>query len=145
MASITTFFRKTPLESLKAYLATKSFTLPLELDWAAKESEVITSLIEAVGKLTDDDRETLIREVERIIALADEAGQNALDNVIANRECFDTIEGGHNRALWALMNEREGFERAAEVRYNDEKRLGRMWSGFIVETRRRVSTNPANK
>jgi len=138
MASITTFFRKTPLESLKAYLATKSFTLPLEVDWAAKESEVITSLIEAVGNLTDDDRETLIREVERIIALADEAGQNALDNVIANRECFDTIEGGHNRALWALMNEREGFERAAEVRYNDEKRLGRMWSAFIVETRRRV-------
>jgi len=138
MAEITTFFRKTPVASLKAYFATKSFTLLPKVDWSSKEGEVVTSLIEAVSKLADEDREELIREVNRIIALSDEAGQTALENVMNQREEFCEIDGGHNRALWALMNAREGFERAEEVRYNDEKRRGRMWSGFVVEPRKQL-------
>lgn len=42
MASITSFLRKTPVASLKVYFATKPFTLLPEVNWSAKEGEVVT-------------------------------------------------------------------------------------------------------
>lgn len=138
MASITSFFRKTPVASLKAYLATKSFALPAGIYAHATESEIASALISALDTLRETDREALILEINRISALADEPGQNALQDVIANRAVFDTMDGGHNRSLWALMNEPDNFRLAEEVRYNDEKRRGRMWTGFVVEKSRLV-------
>jgi hypothetical protein len=138
MASIISFFRKTPVPSLKTYFATKSLTLPATVVWTAAESDVVSALIEALDTLSEADRESLILEVNRIIALADEPGQNALQDVVTNRAVFDTVDGGHNRALWVLMNEPQNFRLAEEVRYNDEKRRGRMWSGFVVEKKKLV-------
>ena len=138
MASITSFFRKTPVPSLNAYFATKSFTLPATVVWTATESDVVSALIEALDTLPEADRESLILEVNRIIALADEPGQNALQDVVGNHAQFATIEGGHNRALWVLLNEPQNFRLAEEVRYNDEKRRGRMWTGFVVEKKKVV-------
>jgi hypothetical protein len=138
MASITSFLRKTPVASLQAYFTNKIFTLPAAVVWTASESDVISALIDALDTLTESDREALILEVTRVIALADEPGQNALQDVIANRAVFEAVEGGHNRALWALMNEPQNFRLAEEVRYNDEKRRGRMWSGFVVEKNKLV-------
>ena len=48
MASITSFFRKTPVPSLKAYFATKSFTLPSSVVWTDPESDVVAALIDAL-------------------------------------------------------------------------------------------------
>ena len=138
MASITSFFRKTPVPSLKSYFGTKSFILPPTVVWTNPESDVVAALIGALNTLAEGDREALILEVDRIGVLADEPGQNALQDVISDRATFDTVEGGHNRALWALMNEPLNFRRAEEVRYNDERRRGRMWSGFVVDKRKLV-------
>lgn len=138
MAPITSFFRKTPVPSLKAYFATKSFTLPATVTWTGDDSDVVETLIAALDTLAEADREALILEINRIIALADEPGQNALLAVVSNRIVFDTIEGGHNRALWVLMNEHANFQLAEDVRYNDEKRRGRMWQGFVVEKHKPV-------
>lgn len=138
MASITSFLRKTPVASLQAYFTNKIFTLPATVVWTAPESDVISALIDALDTLTEADREALILEINRVIALADEPGQNALQDVITNRAVFDMVEGGHNRALWALMKEPQNFRLAEEVRYNDEKRRGRMWQGFVVEKHKLV-------
>jgi len=138
MASITSFLRKTPVASLQAYFTNKIFTLPATVVWTAPESDVISALIGALDTLTEADREALILETNRVIALADEPGQNALQDVITNRIVFDTISGGHNRALWVLMNEPANFQLAEDVRYNDEKRRGRMWQGFVVEKHKLV-------
>lgn len=138
MASITSFFRKTPVPSLKAYFETKSFNLQSTVVWTAPESDVVAALIEALDALTEVDREALILEINRIIALADEPGQNALLAVVSNPIAFDAVEGGHNRALWLLMNEPANFRLAEDVRYNDEKRRGRMWQGFVVEKHKLV-------
>ena len=145
MASITSFFRKTPALSLEAYFATKSYALPATVVWTAPESEVVAALIDALETLTETDREHLILEVNRIIALADEPGQNALQDVIANGVAFKAVEGGHNRALWALMNEPQSFHLAEEVRYNDEKRRGRMWSGFVVDKSKLVRKDQVSR
>lgn len=145
MASVTTFFRKTPAASLQAYFQTKSFSLPSSVDWSAKESDVASALVEALDTLSETDRDSLVLEVDRIIALADEPGQNALLDVISDRVKFDAIAGAHNRALWALMNERDNFRLAEEVRFNDEKRRGRMWSGFITEKKQTVLKDQASR
>ncbi|MCA3559895.1 MAG: hypothetical protein IOC82_02560 [Aestuariivirga sp.] len=138
MAPITSFFWKTPVPSLKAYLATKPFTLPATVTWTGADSDVVETLIAALDTLSEADRETLILEIARMMALADEPGQNALLAVVSNRVMFDAVEGGHNRALWVLMNEHANFQLAEDVRYNDEKRRGRMWQGFVVEKHKLV-------
>lgn len=138
MASITTFLRKTPAASLKAYFQTKPFSLPASIDWTAAESDIATALVAALDTLAEPDREALILEVNRITALADEPGQNALRDVVSDRAQYDKVAGGHSRALWVLMNEPRSFRLAEEVRFNDEKRRGRMWSGFVVDKRKLV-------
>lgn len=138
MASITTFLRKTPAASLKAYFQTKPFSLPASIDWTAGESDIATALIAALDTLAEADHQALILEVNRITALADEPGQNALRDVVNDRAQYDKIEGGLSRALWVLLNEPRSFRLAEEVRFNDEKRRGRMWSGFIVEKKKLV-------
>lgn len=145
MASITTFLRKTPASSLKAYFQTKPFALPSSIDWMANESEIASALVEALDTLSEKDRDDLFPEVDRIIALADEPGQNALLDVISDRKQFEAIAGSHNRALWALMQEPDNFRQAEEVRFNDEKRLGRMWSGFVTEPKKNVLKDQASK
>ena len=145
MANVTTFFRKTPAASLQAYFQTKSFSLPASVDWSAKESDVASALVAALDTLSESDRDALVLEVDRIIALADEPGQNALLDVISNCVTFSAIAGGHNRALWALMNEPDNFRLAEEVRFNDEKRRGRMWSGFITEKQQTVLKDQTSK
>jgi hypothetical protein len=145
MASITTFLRKTPAASLKAYFQTKPFSLPPSVDWTAKESDIASALVDALAALTEEERDDLVLEVDRIIALADEPGQNALYDVISDRVKFDAIAGAHNKALWAFMNENDNFRLAEEVRFNDEKRRGRMWSGFVAEKKRPVLKDQASR
>lgn len=132
MTSISTFFRKTPIASLEAYVRTKP-NLHALVDWSLPEDEAVSDLIRAAGQLPAADRETLVLEIERIAALADEAGQTALYSIISNVVHFGTISGPNSQALWVFLNEPEKFRLAEEVRFNDEKRRGRTWTGFVVE------------
>lgn len=75
---------------------------------------------------------------------ADEPGQNALQNVVMNRGVFDTLEGANNRSLWVFLNENDRFRLAEEVRYNDERRRGRSWSGFGVDPDLAVKKDPVS-
>jgi hypothetical protein len=77
------------------------------------------------------EKQRVILDAGRVAALADEPGQNALAERRAGpRDSFDTLEGPNNRSLWVFLNEPDRFRLAEEVRYNDERRRGRSWSGF---------------
>jgi len=142
MTSIPAFFRKTPLNRLQDYFTrTPLPSLPL-IDWTRPEPEVIGPLIKAVDDMSPEDRQRVILDAGRVAALADEPGQNALQNVVRNRTAFDELEGPNNRSLWVFLNEPERFRMAEEVRYNDERRRGRLWSGFEVEKDRAVRKDP---
>ncbi len=67
-----------------------------------------------------------------------EAKRQPLIEHALNRQVFDTLEGANNRSLWVFLNEPDQFRKAEEVRYNDERRRGRSWSGFEVEKDRVV-------
>jgi hypothetical protein len=40
------------------------------------------------------------------------------------------LENDYDRSLWVFLNEAYSFRRAEEIRYTDEQRHGRMWSGY---------------
>jgi hypothetical protein len=133
MTAIAAFLRKTPITRLQDYFTAGGFTSLAPVDWTKPEAEVVEPLIKAVDAMTDDEKQRVVMNAGQVAALADEPGQNALQNVVLNRALFDTLEGPNNRSLWVFLNEPDQFRKAEEVRYNDERRRGRSWSGFEVE------------
>lgn len=142
MTSIAAFFRKTPVTRLQDYFSASGFASLPPVDWTQPESEMIEPLIQAVDAMDDHERQRVILDAGRVTNLADEPGQNALHNVVINRAVFDPLEGANNRSLWVFLNENDRFRLAEEVRYNDERRRGRSWSGFEVERNRVVQKDP---
>lgn len=142
MTAITAFLRKTPIIRLRDYFTTGGFTSLSPIDWAKPEAEVVEPLIKAVDAMSDNEKQRVVLDAGRVAALADEPGQNALQNVVLNRTFFDTLEGANNRSLWVFLKEPDRFRLAEEVRYNDERRRGRSWSGFEVEKDRPVRRDP---
>ena len=138
MTAIAAFLRKTPVTRLQDYFTGSGFTSLPPVDWTKPESEVVEPLIKAVDAMTDDEKQRVVMNAGQVAALADEPGQNALQNVVIDRTVFDTLEGANNRSLWVFLNEPDQFRKAEEVRYNDERRRGRSWNGFEVEKGRAV-------
>ncbi|MTH96395.1 hypothetical protein [Roseibium sp. RKSG952] len=133
MTAIAAFLRKTPVTRLQDYFTTAGFTSLPPIDWLKPEPEVVEPLIKAVDAMSNDERQRVLLDADRVAALADEPGQNALQNVVQNRLAFDGLEGANNRSLWVFLNENDRFRLAEEVRYNDERRRGRSWDGFGVD------------
>lgn len=144
MTSLASFFGKTPVVRLQDYFTAAGFTSLPPVDWTRPESEVVEPLIRAVDAMAEDERQRVILDAGRVAALADEPGQNALQNVVLDRAAFDRLQGANNRSLWVFLNENDRFRLAEEVRYNDERRRGRSWSGFEVEKDRTVRKDPVS-
>jgi len=142
VTALSAFLRKTPTTRLRDYFTISSFTSLPPIDWARPEPEVIEPLVKAVDGMSDNEKQRVILDAGRVAALADEPGQNALQNVVQNRAFFDTLEGANNRSLWVFLKEPDRFRLAEEVRYNDERRRGRSWSGFEVEKDCTVRRDP---
>lgn len=142
MTAIAAFLRKTPVPRLQDYFTAAGFTSLPPVDWTKPESEVVEPLIKAVDDMNDDEKQRVVLDAGRVAALADEPGQNALQNVVLNRAVFDPLEGANNRSLWVFLNETDRFRLAEEVRYNDERRRTRSWSGFGVDADLAVRKDP---
>ena len=144
MTAIASFLRKTPVTRLHDYFTGSGFTSLPPVDWTKPEAELVEPLIKAVDDMDDREKQRVVMNASQVAALADEPGQNALQNVVINRQVFDTLEGANNRSLWVFLNEPDQFRKAEEVRYNDERRRGRSWSGFEVEKDRVVRRDAAS-
>lgn len=142
MTAIASFLRKTPIPRLQDYFTAGGFTSLPPVDWTKPEPEVVEPLIKAVDDMDEAEKQRVILDAGRVAALADEPGQNALQNVVLDRATFDTLEGPNNRSLWVFLNEADRFRLAEEVRYNDERRRGRSWSGFGVDEGLDVKNDP---
>jgi hypothetical protein len=119
-----------------------AFTSLAPVDWTKPEPDVVEPLIKAVDAMSDDEKQRVVLDAGRVAALADEPGQNALQNVVQNRAVFDALEGANNRSLWVFLKEPDRFRLAEEVRYNDERRRTRSWSGFGVDADLEVKKDP---
>ncbi|WP_209428323.1 hypothetical protein [Pararhodobacter sp. SW119] len=144
MTAIAAFLRKTPITRLQDYFTARGFISLSPIDWTKPEPEVVEPLVKAVDNMSDDEKLRVVLDAGRVAALADEPGQNALQNVVLNRTLFDKLEGANNRSLWVFLREPDRFRLAEEVRYNDERRRGRSWSGFEVEKGCAVRRDPVS-
>ncbi|PZR10406.1 MAG: hypothetical protein DI532_18285 [Azospirillum brasilense] len=134
MPTIPDFIRSTPPTSLQSYFAAIHAVLPDDVVWEGVPSTIVPPLLRAVDAMTDADRMRVMNDADRVGAMADEAGQAALYAVTTASQTLDALENGHARALWMFLNDQDGFDRAEEVRYADDRRYGRMWDAFECDS-----------
>jgi hypothetical protein len=139
MISVARFASRTPSEILINFLAECEIAVPTGFNWSAK----LTELGRRVEAFVDasDNSSRFLGNLERIAAMADEPGQVALYSVMTNHRPLDNLQNGHARACWAFLNDRATFRRAEEVRFTDEHRRGRIWSGVLTEPGLQLQTS----
>jgi len=133
MPSVANFIRNTPAASLRTYFERAGIDIPIKIDWDGPERDIVRPLLQLVDEMDETALARVVNDAERVTKMADEAGQNALFGVVADRTTLDNLGNAHDRALWVFLNDPTGFLRAEDVRFTDERRRGRMWDGFIGE------------
>lgn len=126
MTAITSFLRKTPITRLKDYFAAGGFTSLPPIDWAKPEPEVVEPLVKAVDGMSEDEKQRVILDAGRVAALADEPGQNALQNVVLNNHFVAPVDGTYlfgatllykvNASTSARMSGRLALNGTTEIR-----------------------------
>lgn len=129
MTSTRTFFRSVPIELTREFLTRHDQRLVDEIDWQSPPSVILKNLNNAF-KSRPDLLGGMQDLVERISALADEPGEAAMRGVTHDRAVLEAMSGNSERALSMFLYDPERFQLAEEVRYTDEKRRGKIWSGF---------------
>jgi len=130
LATFLTFLRGTPPTFLKSYFELTAPGLVGTIDWNAQLTKLVSQVRQGVDRLDAVAQATVRRTAERIGSLADEAGQTALYGVIEDAAILDGLPNGYARSVWAFLNHLTEFRHAEEVRYTDDRRGGRMWSGY---------------
>lgn len=131
------FLRRTPLESLRAYLDDVSATGFAEVDWEAPRPSLVDTLIESIPVLDDPARDRVYSDVDRIGQFMNEHGRRVLRGVLpADPEvldAFDALEDVTACALLVLNRQDEGFENALALLYAQRLLNGRDWTGLDFE------------
>jgi hypothetical protein len=143
MASLSRFVRSVRPQDFRVHLEINRITTPEGLDWSAPAEHVAEQFLQSLDQLSDDQRDRLIADAERISAMTDEVGQGALLALPDYQEQLLEIEGAHARAHWLYVQSGDAFRRAEEIRYADENREAqRLWDGFAGPRLRDVRTDP---
>ena len=122
MPSVANFIRNTPAASLRTYFERAGIDIPIKIDWDGPERDIVRPLLQLVDEMDETALARVVNDAERVTKMADEAGQNALFGVVADRTTLDDLSNAHDRALWMFLNDPTGFLRAEEVRFTDERR-----------------------
>ena len=130
MAAIANLVRNAPRERLQEFLDAQECPLSERLRLFGPEDDYAGPLLKAVDELSDEDHAQLTVNAERVDQMATEAGRTALLSVVEDRLLVMELENDYDRSLWVFLNETHSFRRAEEARYTDERRHGRMWSGY---------------
>jgi hypothetical protein len=130
MGAIPKLVRNAPRERLQEFLDAQECPLRERLRSFGPEDDYAGPLLKAVDELSDEEHARLTVNAERIDQMATEAGRTALLSVVDEQLLVMELENDHDRSLWVFLNEPQSFRRAEETRYTDERRHGRMWSGY---------------
>jgi hypothetical protein len=130
MVSWSKFVRNTPHDLLRDFMRRNGLEETSRPEIAAGPNVRLLAAVlsdadgTGAGRLTSD--------AERIMALADEPGQQALFSVVKDHAILEALENGQARSAHVYLNDAVAFRRAEEVRYTDDHRRGRMWEGFVA-------------
>ena len=130
MAAVARLIRNAPRDSLQAFFDAQKCPLGDRLRDLGPDDDYAGPLLKSVDKLSDEEHTRLTINAERVDQLATEAGRTALLSVVDDQLLVMELENDYDRSLWVFLNEPHSFRRAEEARYTDERRHGRMWSGY---------------
>ena len=136
--------RNTSVPSLQQYFAHRADELPMAVNWQAPEPEIVRSLLQAVDEMDDLAVARAVNDAERVVKMADEAGQTAIYSVVQDRTRLDALRSAHDRSMWLFLNSPIGFRHAEEVRFTDEHRRSRMYDGFVGTPNVTLRRDPAS-
>jgi hypothetical protein len=136
------FFRSAPTVSVQSYLLARGIEPP-GIPWRAHPRVWSPKLQEFLDSLPDDQQESLIDEIQRIIRSADAEGQAAMRAALdaPSRAILDGQENGFARAIWLMLEQPAMFERAEQIRDADSLRNGRMWRAYATDAWCSVNTS----
>lgn len=145
MTALSALLRKTPGEALREYFDRPEIGLPTEFDWTVPDMQLPGPLLSAIEEMSRVQRDRVLNDAERVTALADEPGQAALYSVAEEPAFLDNLANAHARSMWMFINAQDGFRHAEEVRFTEDRRRGRMWTGYMTEAGHVVSRDAATR
>lgn len=143
MPIVRNFIRHTSPARLEEYFAHKAIAVH-GVDWSQEQAEVAKNVIQLVDHLSEADKARLRVDAERVCHMADDIGQAALLSVAKDQATFTGLQNGIERSHWVYINEPDSFRHAEDIRYADQYRHGRNWSGYQVEAGISLATDPVS-
>ena len=129
MPIVRNFIRQSSPQGLEEYFTTKNIAV-LGVDWSLDQTTVADNIIRLIDHLPPDDLIRLRIDAERINHMTDEVGQAALLSVVVNPDQLKSMPSSLERSRWVYVQHPDNFRHAEDIRYADQYRHGRNWSGF---------------
>ncbi|ABC32276.1 conserved hypothetical protein [Hahella chejuensis KCTC 2396] len=140
MPIIRQFVRHASVEIMRDYFSRKR--PPVDgVDWTQDRSTLLHTLTQWVDTFTPEERVRLRVDMERVQQMSDEVGQAALLGAVRDVTKLKSLPSAQDRSLWTYLHESESFRHAEDIRYADQYRHGRNWSGYQVETGLRLRSD----
>ena len=132
MVAINKFLRSVPPVLLGQYFCGNFPDLVMTVDWQQDRPALASQLIQLVSQSNFTSRGRFNIDAGRIAAMSDEGGQVALYDTTSDRSELDKLESVYARAMYLFLIDRPRFRRAEAMRYTDDHRNGRIWSGSLL-------------
>lgn len=124
MTTVSRFVRSVRSSDLTIHLSRYGISVPENL-----EADLAQSVIDSLPSDTADE---FSAEIERIAAMVDDLGQQALLAMREWRQRILEIEGSYARAHWLYLLSPDAFRQAEEIRFADENQdAQKLWDAFV--------------
>jgi hypothetical protein len=141
MPIVRNFIHHSSAQGLQEYFTNKNIAVS-GVDWSQDQAAVASNVIQLLVHLSPEDRARLRIDAERINQMADEVGQAALLSSVTNTVQLSQMESALERSRWVYLHEPDRFRHAEDIRYADQYRHGRNWSGYQVDATLPLHTDP---
>jgi hypothetical protein len=140
MFSFHNFIRRTPLGSLRSYLANRHRAEADEIDWDGELRDIQAEILSAIEQLPQQQNEQVHADFEEVCQLCDDFGQRALRTMlVGDLNAFDALDGAEARGLSVLLSDAAAFRHALSIAYSERLYHGRSWSRYYVSQPGQVS------
>ncbi|EKF9276409.1 hypothetical protein O1B68_002150 [Vibrio cholerae] len=143
MPIVRNFIRHSSPQGLEEYFTTKNIAV-LGVDWSLDQATVAGNVIQLIDHLPPEDQARLRVDAERINHMADEVGQAALLSVVTNPTQLSLMPSALERSRWVYLHQPDKFRYAEDIRYADQYRHGRNWSGYQLPPSLPLHTDPVS-
>jgi hypothetical protein len=143
MPIVRNFIRHSSPQGLEEYFTTKNIAV-LGVDWSLDQATVAGNVIQLIDHLPPEDQARLRVDAERINHMADEVGQAALLSVVTNPTQLSLMPSALERSRWVYLHQPDKFRHAEDIRYADQYRHGRNWSGYQLTPSLPLHTDPVS-